>query len=88
MLDEIWCTHITACGHSYARLETCSRHLVCTAGDQTAEGPSVQQPQQAGSVRVPPETFNSMLEVLKSRLKAQEIMAGGADDASGRQVQP
>ncbi len=33
----------------------------------------MQQPQQAGSVRVPPETFNSMLEVLKSRLKAQEL---------------
>lgn len=48
----------------------------------------MQLPQQAGNVRVPPETFNSMLEAWKSRLKAQELMAGGADDAAGRQVQP
>ncbi len=47
----------------------------------------MQQPQQAGNVRAPPETFNSMLEKLKSRLKARETMAGGAGDAAGRQVQ-
>ncbi len=92
VLDEICCTHITASGHSYARLGTCSGHLAPTAGHQTSqetvEGPCVQQSQQADSVRVPRGTFKNMLEMSRSGPKAREMMAGGAGDAAGWQVQP
>jgi hypothetical protein len=92
VLDVICCTHGIASGHSYARLNACSGQLAPTAGDQTSqqtlEGPCVQQPQQAGNVRAPCGAFKSMLELLESRLKARGMMAGGAGDAAGWQVQP